>query len=355
MRVIRIVLISVFVLIIFSCEESIDPENISPVIEEIIVSPIAPTSNSSVTFNVIAVDKNADSLLYNWSCDVGNFSNSGIGNPINWYIEDVGEHLIFCTVSDLKDTVTDSVLVTVSQEVGSIIGFITDAVSSVLLPGVNVDISGISSTTMADGSFSISGIPTGFNQVLSTSKEGYSTYSALIDVYDSERTMNIELYKNTGSVSGVVIDAGSSYPLEAVVIEIGGISSASFVNGNYEISNVPNGDDQVITASLDGYVQYTNSVNIHGGEMIKNISLAKETGNLSGYVFDSATSGPISSVQISIEDRTSYSSTNGFYELNQIDVGEQIIWAIKDRYISFSDTIQVEAGEQSYDIYLTSE
>jgi hypothetical protein len=262
-------------LFIWNCEESQEPGNSAPSIEDILYSPSSPETNSSVTFNTIATDADGDSLTYNWSALVGSFSSSGIGNPMNWYITEQGEIEITCTVSDGKEIVSKSISVLVAQEVGSLVGY----------------------------------------------------------VYDSEDNENL---------------IGAS-------ISIADQTTNSLVDGSYEIQNIITGSNQILTASLEGYEDYSYSIHIYGEERTKDIYLEKETGDIFGYVYDFSNNQPVSSVQISIEDRSAYSGSNGYYNFSNISLGEHIVWAMESGYQTYSDTLQVIAGDNPYDIYIVNE
>ncbi len=274
MKILPLILM-ILVSFIFTCEESADPANTPPEIEEIIFSPVSPVSNSSVTLNVVATDSDGDSLSYNWSAIAGTFSNSGIGNPMNWYITETGEIEITCIVSDGKETVSGSVHITVSQEVGSLSGFVQDAETGDYLEGANISLG-------------------------------------------DKTTMSLE-------------------------------------NGSYNILDIVTGTNQLLTASLQGYETYSGSIDIYSGERTRTIYLEKETGTISGYVYDVSTSQPVSGVQISIENRNTYSGDNGYYSLTSLVIGERIIWAMKYNYSTYSDTIQVAAVNDPYDIYIAQE
>ena len=262
-------------LFIWNCEESQEPVNSAPSIEEIIYSPSSPESNSSVTFNAIATDFDSDSLTYNWSSLVGSFTSSGIGNPINWYITESGEFEISCTVSDSKEIVSKSVTVIVAQEVGSLVGY----------------------------------------------------------VYDSESNEN----------------------LIGATISIADHTTVSLADGSYEIQNIVTGSNQSLTASMEGYKDYSYSIHIYGEERTKDIYLENETGDIFGYVYDFSNNQPVSSVQISIEDRSAYSGSNGYYNFSDISLGEHIVWAMESGYQTDSDTLEVIAGDNPYDIYIVNE
>ena len=261
------------VLILVACEET--KKNSTPSIAEIIYSPTTVVSSSSVILNAIATDEDGDELTYNWSSPAGSFSNSGVGNPIDWYVTEVGDFEVTCVVNDGKATAETSVIIQVSQEVGSLSGFIRDYDSDVGLEGARISINSFSTFSQDDGNYIIENIPTGSNQLLTVTLDGYEVYSTTIAIYDYEDTRNIDLRILTGTISG--------------------------------------------------------------------------------NIYDSTSNQPISSVEVSIEDSRTWSETNGYYILENISLGNRIIWAIRMDYLVQSDSIQVVAGNNSFDMYLTGE
>lgn len=274
MRLIKYAIISILLLSI-GCE---DATNSIPVINEIIYSPSTPKAgafSATITLNAVATDGDGDDLTYNWSSSSGSFDESGIGNPINWYVGEVGEYAIKCIVSDGKETAELSVMITVLQEVGS--------------------------------------------------------------------------------VSGVVTDYYDGHSLEGANISMNGVSAYSNVGGAYTLENVPAALSSSITATLEGYADYTRTQTMWAGSYVHNIKMEVARGNIIGYVYNSSTNQPLSSVQVMIEDKSDYSGANGYYSMSYIEVGDRIITAIESGYITKSDTITVVEGDNHYDIYLTQE
>ena len=89
-----------------------EPQNTSPIVTEIIISPTDPKTGCEVTCNAIATDEDGDLLTYNWSASGGLFYNLGVGNPIVWIAPDQeGTYEISCIVNDGKSIGSKMILV----------------------------------------------------------------------------------------------------------------------------------------------------------------------------------------------------------------------------------------------------
>ncbi len=84
------------------------------------------------------------------------------------------------------------------------------------------------------------------------------------------------------------------------------------------------------------------------------LSLYFDYGRIFGYVYEESTTNPIGMVNIYIMDQHEFSaSMTGYYEFRSgVEIGEQRIWAIQSGYITYSDTIYVNGGDNPLDIYL---
>lgn len=88
----------------------------------------------------------------------------------------------------------------------------------------------------------------------------------------------------------------------------------------------------------------------------KTLSLYFDYGRIFGYVYEEGTTNPIGQVRISIKDMHDYSNTyTGYYEFRSVEIGEEKIRADKGGYITYSDTIYVNGGDNPLDIYLKKE
>ena len=81
---------------------------------------------------------------------------------------------------------------------------------------------------------------------------------------------------------------------------------------------------------------------------------SQQSGRVSGYVYQSVTYIPMSQVIVSIENKSYTTSSDGYYEINDIPIGNRIITASAVGCISYSQDITVKSGNNQHLIYLTS-
>ncbi len=265
-------------LFIWTCEETTEPTNVAPTIENIIYSPTSLETNSSVTFNAIAIDEDGDSLTYNWSSLQGTFNNSGIGNPIEWYITEPGEVEISCIVTDGKELDSKSISVSVAQEVGSLIGNIYSASNHERLSGASISIAGQTVYSSSDGTYSLENIATGNNQVLTVMLDTYSDYTFSIDISGGEQRKDIYLEKQTGVIFGYAYDYTNNQlvgTLSNVYITIEDESDYSASFGYWGIGGLSLGE-HILFASKTGYQTYSDTIHILPGDNIYDIHMESD-------------------------------------------------------------------------------
>ena len=85
----------------------------------------------------------------------------------------------------------------------------------------------------------------------------------------------------------------------------------------------------------------------------KNQVVSQQSGTVSGYVYQSVIYIPMSQVIVSIENKLYTTSSDGYYEINYIPIGNWIITANAAGCISYSQDITVKSGNNQHFIYLT--
>jgi len=168
----------------------------------------------------------------------------------------------------------------------------------------------------------------------------------------TSKSVTIAIDQQVGSIGGYIYDYDSNELLAGVAVSLGGYSTVSQNDGSYLIQDIPTGSNYQLLATFAGYYTYTSTTDIYAGERNRDLYLGKERGSFTGYVYNSVTNVPVESVHITIEDHSTYSGSNGFYQLNSVPLGERILWAMRSGYVTYSDTVQVISGENPYDIYV---
>jgi hypothetical protein len=133
-------------------------------------------------------------------------------------------------------------------------------VTGAVLQGVTINLTGAATattTTDANGNYTISGLPVGNNYMVVPFLAGYvfSPAGSVVSVYTSMAPPNTDFYAQaaatTYSISGTVSGAISKY----VIITLSGANTGSVLtdaSGNYTISGLVNGS-YTVTPSLAGY------------------------------------------------------------------------------------------------------
>ena len=85
------------------CDGAVDPENRSPVILDISISPTVIGNGTTVLFTANAVDEDGDSLVFKWECPVGAFREL-LGSSVRWTSPGSGSG-----TATMKVTVSDGV------------------------------------------------------------------------------------------------------------------------------------------------------------------------------------------------------------------------------------------------------
>lgn len=238
---------------------------------------------------------------------------------------------------------------------GVVTGAVTDSATGLPLAGVEVKIFEYSDFTAADGTYSISGVPKGSNQVIIAELSGYQDYAnndVNIEVDESQITYDFTMTPNppdTGDIWGVIRPWG----IRDVEVTIAGQTVTSTIwwfIPLYEMQDIPAGW-RLIRATKDGYHDYLNYVLIEAGVEVRHDFTMAPISNydVSGRVRDSITGRNISGAEVRIIDNVDTTGNNGRYSLNNVENGVHVISATKEGYYDYFATIDVN-GDLTHDI-----
>ena len=76
--------------------------------------------------------------------------------------------------------------------------------------------------------------------------------------------------------------------------------------------------------------------------------------SLEGYTFFAGTTIPVSGVQLTLSTKSSTSAADGYYEINDIPVGDQVLSASKEGYDDLSTNIELIADTNEFNVEMTS-
>jgi alpha-tubulin suppressor-like RCC1 family protein len=161
----------------------------------------------------------------------------------------------------------------------------------------------------------------------------------------------------TGTVSGNVTDAATSLPVVGAIVTAGGVSDTTDANGDYEINNAPAGS-QTITATADGYAQYSSTVEVVAGSTVThNIAMNELSGlgTVTGVVTDAATSLPITGATVTVDGKSDTTNGSGEYSISGVTPGSQTITATASGYPNYSGTVDVIADSTvTFNIFMNT-
>jgi hypothetical protein len=197
---------------------------------------------------------------------------------------------------------------------GTLSGTVTDLITLLPLGGVTVTAGTFSTTTLADGSYTLGGVTPGtYDVVFSLATYLDYTVTGLPVPCNYITTVNMQLcpQANTGTLTGTVTDLLSSMPLGGVLVETGMYSTTTAADGSYSLL-LPSGNCNV-TASLAGYVSMTQPVVIPAlGTAVLDFALTPDiNGTLSAYVYDYLTLAPVANATVTAGSSSGLTDASG--------------------------------------------
>jgi len=227
---------------------------------------------------------------------------------------------------------------------GTISGTLTDALTAAPIAGATVSYSGGSSTTNANGQYSLAGVPPG-TYSLTASATGYASQTASVTASaGAATTQNFILSPNPGTISGTVTDAGSTAPIAGATVSYSGGSATTDGSGNYTLAGVAEGS-YTLTASASGYQSQSRTVTVGpGATATQNFALTLPYGAITGTVTDAATGSAIGGATVSYSGGSATTNSSGQYTLANVPPGTYSISAGASGYTGQSRSVAVAAG-----------
>lgn len=193
---------------------------------------------------------------------------------------------------------------------GEIDGTVTDATTTLPISGATIRIlQGIdlilSTTTNGTGFYSAPNLSPG-NYTVEASATGYQTqFQGAIVQVNTIKTVNFALATQPGTISGTVIDAATTNPIQGALVEIfDGFTLIGFsdtdINGNYTIPDLAPGTYIVVATAMDYQDHVTGATVVSNVTTTVDFALQSNPGTISGTVTNVATAAPIASATISV-------------------------------------------------------
>ena len=226
---------------------------------------------------------------------------------------------------------------------GILQGIVTDLETSLPLAGVVIDVTGstaASTTTAADGSYSITNIAPGNISVIA-SLATYLNVSAVGSIAAGNATIfNPQLPpegfvgSEAGTIIGRVVEAGNQNPLRTVLVSVVGSAGKTTVltlfDGSFELADLPP-DDYIVKFERQGYVtQSFNAVVTSGGTVdfqTVELSLALTRVAIYGQLTDVDTGEPVANAVVSVSGTVLSTQTDGQgnYRLEDLELGSKTL------------------------------
>jgi len=211
-----------------------------------------------------------------------------------------------------------------TQNTYSISGTITNAGTP--LEGVEVTADGESTTTAADGTYTISGLVAGTYTVTPSLAE-YTFTAASEEVTVNETVgdatdVDFVGTQKTYSISGTVTNAGS--PLEGVTITADGETTTTAADGTYTISGLVAGT-YTVTPSLAEYTFTAASEEVTVNEIVGDVPDVdfvgtQKTYSISGALTDSAEQ-PLEGAEVTADGHSAITAADGTYTIAGLVAG----------------------------------
>ena len=225
---------------------------------------------------------------------------------------------------------------------------VTDALTAAPLAGVTVTAGALTTTTAADGSYSLAGLAPN-SYTVTFAQPAYLTAQRIVTFTSREAmTLNVAL-TGVGGISGTVLDASTGQPIAGATLAIGAASATSNASGVFTFTQYPAGTDQ-LTASAAGYLAATQAVRVTAGA-ITNVTLAlvQAGGSVSGHIYALATGSTLANVSMTLtlqsaggatlQTLSAQSDANGGYQFTGVAAGTCTITATLTNYAANTVTL----------------
>jgi len=218
-----------------------------------------------------------------------------------------------------------------------------------LITGAEVKLDGFTDTTDQDGRYTITGMPPGLYQLMST-HPNYDTFKTAVEYEDGLMSYDINmtgaLYSVSGNVSSVI--EGN---LGNAIVHIGQFYDTTDNSGNYKIDSIPQGSKTIYCVHYRHFIDSV-IINISGDSTALDFQLERALYDVEGYVTHPL-DGPLSGVEISLESKLATTDYSGHYSFTDISQGDKIIKWSHFRYRSDSALFTISDNHVRLDFLLT--
>jgi hypothetical protein len=249
---------------------------------------------------------------------------------------------------------------TAASSTGTVKGFVKDQ-SGGAISGASVSAStGGTTTTAADGSYTLSAIPAGSATITATAAgfvPGSQTVQVTAGASVTAPNFVLAPASGPGAFHGKVTNQSTGASLSGATVSYNGGSTTTDSAGNYSFASVPAGTYSV-TASLTGYLNRTGAVTVTAGANTQFDVQLTTAGQVTGTVKHS--DGTVA-VGANVEVRSGDLSTvvnkttnsSGVYNSGWIAIGNYTITASQSGYNNAQTTATANSGQTTTAALLT--
>ncbi len=239
---------------------------------------------------------------------------------------------------------------------GSVTGTVTNQRTGIPVPGATVAVGGISKSTLADGTFTLDGVPQGA-QTITISASGFTLTTRAVTVVAgtsvSAGSIALSPIPTTGSVTGTVTNAtGVALRGATVAVLETKIEDTTDSEGKFTLNGVSQGQ-QTLFISAPGFTSRSQDVTVVAESSVSAGTIAltpipPTTGTVRGNVINAGTERGFPNATVVVlslgQKPTTVTNFNGDFTLNDIPQGPQTIMISADGHASKRQEVKIVAG-----------
>ena len=240
-----------------------------------------------------------------------------------------------------------------SLEPGTVFGTVTNFTDSLPLPDVSVSSAAGSTTTSANGTYQIDGVPAG-ELLVTFSRAGLATTSRSATVTGGQTTILDAVLSAPGRIAGRVTDAVSGLGLGAVTVTYTGGTTTTNSAGDFAVDGLTGGS-QSLTFARSTYTSAERTASVVPNATVTlDVALEPIATWVAGEVLDAATQAALVGATVSVNTgQTTVTDQFGRYRID-LPPGNYTVTASATGYVAASgDVVITTAAYASRDFALT--
>lgn len=262
----------------------------------------------------------------------------------------IGRQLVTCSAENhvsLTETFdivagSNSLDFNLVPSVGSVSGYLQDALTDSALGGRIISLGGETTTTDGMGFYTFVNVSVG-QHLLEVDLDDYQSYSTTVTLIPGEIEHNIQLVPSKGTVQGIVMDALGSTVVSGAIVYMGDVRDTTGANGYYELNAVPVGNHD-INCQANQYYDVIEVVDVVAGGTIYNIDLSPSVGDISGLVRDGSTNAGVDSAMVTIGDSIYFTDAQGGFDILDFPRGSVLITVNGSGFYEEIGSYDIDAG-----------